>query len=1003
MAKFKEIDPKLNLANQELKVLEFWDKENIFEKSLDLRKKGKRFVFFEGPPTANAKPGLHHLISRYFKDLWPRFKTMQGFFVERKAGWDTHGLPVEISVEKELGLKNKQDIEKYGIAKFNQKAKENVWKYKELWEEFTKRSAFWLDLDNPYISHDPKYIESLWWIIRQAWDKKLLYQGYKVVPYCTRCGTALSSHEVAQGYKEVEENSIYIKFKLKDKENTYILAWTTTPWTLPGNVALAVGSDINYIKATIKKIDSNLNEINIKIGETYIFANEVNIQSNIFGDIFHPISDVADYNEVDIWIQKKDGSKAHVLFDSVEIVKGKDLIGKEYEPLFDGAIPKTAENFDNAFKIYPAEFVTTEDGTGIVHIAVMYGEDDYKLGDKVGLPKVHTVSPEGLFLSSVKKWAGKYVKDSAVEKGIIQDLKDRNLLFKEMPYKHDYPFCWRCASPLLYYAMDSWFIKMSALQKQLLANNKTINWIPKHLQEGRFGEWLRGIKDWAISRSRYWGTPLPIWKSDSDKIICVGSFKELKKLTKNPIKDDFDPHKPDIDEIILLKDGEEYRRVPDVIDTWFDSGSMPFAQWHYPFENKDRIDKGLSFPADFIAEAVDQTRGWFYTLLAVSTVLDKGAPYKNVISLGHVLDKHGKKMSKSKGNVVDPWMIFKKYGSDVLRWYFYTVNQPGLPKNFDEDILKQINRRFILTLWNTLSFFVTYANLDNFCPENKKPKPDNVLDKWILTNLAQTIYIVTNSLEQYDVISATSAIELLINDLSNWYIRRSRKRFWKSKDDKDKLQAYQTLYWVLKNISLILAPFMPMTAEIIYDVLKQDKDPISVHLNNWPSLDKDNRDQKVMDNMNQARKIVELGHNLREEAKIKVRQPLSKIVVTYKPLTDDLVALIKDELNIKTIEFEAKKNKLDIKITSELEMEGLAREIIRAVQSLRKNSGLEVSDRIKLYYDSLDNVVIKTFSNFADYIQTEVLAIQLTKNSDKASEKININNKELNIGLEKNE
>ncbi len=956
MSKFKEVNPKLDLPNQELEILEFWDKENIFKKSLDLHKKAKRFVFFEGPPTANAKPGLHHLISRYFKDLWPRFKTMQGFLVERKAGWDTHGLPVEISVEKELGLKNKQDIEKYGIAKFNQKAKESVWKYKELWEEFTKRSAFWLDLDKPYISHNPKYIESLWWIIKQTWDKKLLYQGYKVVPYCTRCGTALSSHEVAQGYKEVEENSIYIKFKLKDEKNTYILAWTTTPWTLPGNVALAVGSDIIYSK--------------VKVNNEYLILAK-DLVEKVFGK----------------------PKKSETEF------KGKKLLNKEYEPLF----PEAIKTKDKAWYILPGDFVTTEDGTGVVHTAVMYGEDDYRLGDEVGLPKIHTVSPEGLFLPSVKKWAGKYVKDPKVEKGIVADLDKRGLLLKEVLYKHDYPFCWRCASPLLYYAMDSWFIKMSALQNQLLANNETINWIPKHLQEGRFGEWLRGVKDWAISRNRYWGTPLPIWKSDSDKIICVGSFEELKKLAKNPIKNDFDPHKPEIDEIILLKDGEEYKRVPDVIDTWFDSGSMPFAQWHYPFENKDRIDKGLSFPADFIAEAVDQTRGWFYTLLAVSTILDKGAPYKNVISLGHILDKHGKKMSKSKGNVVDPWMIFEKYGSDVLRWYFYTVNQPGLPKNFDEDILKQVNRRFVLTLWNTLSFFVTYANLDNFNPENKKPKSSNVLDKWILTSLNQTIYIVTNSLEQYDVISATSAIELLINDLSNWYIRRSRKRFWKSEDDKDKKQAYQTLYWVLKNISLMLAPFMPMTAEIIYDVLKQNKDPISVHLNDWPSFDKDNRDQKVIDDMSQVRKIVEMGHNLREEAKIRVRQPLGKMSITIKSLSDELINLIKEELNIKELILGAKKNMLDTDINLELEKEGLAREIVRSVQALRKNQGLEVSDRIKLYYDDSDNIIIEAFNDFADYIKTEVLATEIISSSKKANESVKINDKNLSIGLEKDE
>lgn len=952
MTRFKKVNPKLDLVKSELEVLEFWDKEDIFAKSLDLRSKSERFVFFEGPPTANGKPGIHHLIARYFKDLWPRFKTMQGFLVERKAGWDTHGLPVEIGVEKELGLKNKNDIEKYGVAKFNQKAKESVWKYKELWEKFTKRSGFWLDLDNPYYSHDPKYIESLWWIIKQVWDKKLLYQGYKVVPYCTRCGTALSSHEVAQGYQEVEENSIFVKFKLKNEKNTYILAWTTTPWTLPGNVALAVGLDITYVKVEFNK-------------EKLILAKD--LAKEVLGE------------------------KIKIL----EEIKGKDLVDKEYEPLF----PKAIVTKDKAWYILPADFVTIGEGTGVVHTAVMYGEDDYQLGDKFKLPKVHTVSLEGKFLPSIKQWAGKYVKDPEVEAGIIADLKKRNLLLKEMPYKHDYPFCWRCKSPLLYYAMDSWFIAMSKLQDKLLANNKTINWVPSHLQEGRFGEWLRGIKDWAVSRNRYWGTPLPIWKSEDKDFICIGSFEELRNLAKDAIADDFDPHKPEVDKIILIKDGKEYKRVPDVIDTWFDSGSMPFAQWHYPFENKDRIDKGLSFPADFISEAVDQTRGWFYTLLAVSTLLDKGAPYKNVISLGHILDKHGKKMSKSKGNIIDPWMIFEKYGSDVARWYFYTVNQPGLPKNFDEDVLKQITRRFILTLWNTLSFFITYANLDNFSPDNKEPKSKNVLDKWIISRLNQTIANVTESLENYDVTLASSVIEELVNDLSKWYVRRSRKRFWKSDDDNDKQQAYQTLYWVIKNISLLLAPFMPMFSETIWSLLKSDKDPVSVHLADWPKPGK--LDNTLLKDMDRTRKIVEKGHNLREEAKIKVRQPLSKIMVTEKSLKSDLVDLIKDELNVKVVEFEAKTDSLDTKLTPELEMEGLVREIVRAVQALRKNSGLEVSDRIKLYYASSDDLICETFDKFAGYIKAEVLAVDIIDSDAKAKEEIKANNKQLNIGLEK--
>ena len=955
MTRFKEINSRLDLPKQELEILHFWDKENIFQKSIDARKGAERFVFFEGPPTANAKPGLHHLIARYFKDLWPRFKTMQGFLVERKAGWDTHGLPVELAIEKELGLDSKQDIEKYGVAKFNRKAKEDVWKYKELWEKLTVRSAFWLDLDNYYMSHDPKYIESLWWIVKQIWDKDLLYQGYRVALYCPRCGTTLSSHEVAQGYEEVEEDSVYVKFKLKDEKNTYVLAWTTTPWTLPGNVALAVGEEIDYVV-----VESNK--------EKLILAKDL--------------------------VEKVLGDKVKV----IKKMKGKELIGKEYESLFPGVIDPEGKK---SWYIVSADFVTTEDGTGVVHTAVMYGEDDYKVGLEYDLPAVHTVSKEGTFLPSVKQWAGRFVKDPEVEKEIVADLEGRGLLFSKILYKHDYPFCWRCKSPLLYYATNSWFIKMSALQDQLIRNNKEINWIPKHLQEGRFGEWLRGVKDWAISRNRYWGTPLPIWQNKDGDIICIGSYEELRKLAKNKLDADFDPHKPDVDKIVLIKDGKEYKRVPEVMDTWFDSGSMPFAQWHYPFENKERIDKSLSFPADFIAEAVDQTRGWFYTLLAVSTLLDKGAPYKNVISIGHVLDKHGKKMSKSVGNVIDPWKIFDQYGSDALRWYFYTVNQPGLSKNFDENILKQITRRFILTLWNTTSFFTTYANLDDFKPTDKASKSTNILDKWIVARLNQVVESTTNSLEGYDALAAALEIEKLVDDLSNWYIRRSRKRFWRSENNKDKLQAYQTLYWVLKNISLLLAPFMPFVAEAIYSALKDKKDPVSVHLHKWPKAGK--IDDKLIENMFRTRKLVEIGHHLREQAKIKVRQPLNEFVVAGKSLDDDLVGLMLNELNIKKVTFKAKikQDKLDIKITPKLEIEGLAREIVRAVQALRKNTGLQISDRIKIFYSDNDELINKTFTEFAKYIKGEVLSVEIVCDNQKADSEISANGHKFKVGLKK--
>ena len=951
MAKFKEVNPKLDLPKQEEAVLKFWDKEKIFEQSLKLRSGAKRFIFFEGPPTANAKPGIHHLIARYFKDLIPRFKTMQGFLVDRKAGWDTHGLPVEISVEKELGLKNKQEIEKYGVKEFNQKARESVWEYKTLWEDFSHRSAFWLDYKDPYMTHDPKYVESLWWIIKQIWDRGLFFRGYKVVPYCPRCGTALSSHEVAQGYREIEDNSVFVKFALATEPNTYFLVWTTTPWTLPGNMALAVSPKIKYVK---------INSANEKL----ILAKDL--------------------------IEKVIGDK--------EIIEteffGKELVGKKYEPLF----PEVLDGKDqtNVWQILPGDFVTTSEGTGIVHIAPMYGEDDYQLGQKYNLPTVHTVSLEGKFLPNVPKWADRNVKE--VEKEIVADLAKRNLLFKEEKYTHDYPFCWRCDTPLLYYADNSWFIKMSALRDQLIANNKTINWVPGHFKEGRFGEWLREVKDWAISRDRYWGTPLPIWGNGED-YICIGSYEELKTLAKDKklIGRDFDPHKPLVDEIVLVKDGKEYKRVPEVADTWFDSGSMPFAQWHYPFENKPKIEAGEAFPADYIAEAVDQTRGWFYTLLAVSTALGREAPYKNVICLGLVLDKNGKKMSKSKGNMVDPWAIFRSFGSDVLRWYFYTVNQPGLPKNFDEEELKRVTRNLVLTIWNTLSFFVTYANLDKFVPSSKAPTSNNVLDRWILARMNQSIEEVTEHLNNYDITNAAGGIEKFVDDMSNWYVRRSRRRFWKSENNEDKRLAYQTLYWVLKNLTMLIAPFMPLIAEMVYGTLKQKADPTSVHLTDWPKADR--VDEQTILEMMRARKIVEMGHALREEAKIKVRQPLAKLEVAEKKLPDDLALIISEELNIKQIIFGAKENRLDTTVTPELEMEGLAREIVRSVQALRKESKLEVSDRIELHYQSSDELIKKVFLEFADYIKIETLAKKLIAGGAVAITSAGLMGKDLFIGV----
>ncbi len=977
MPKFEDVNPREDLVAQELTILGFWEKNKIFQKSLQKRAKAKRYVFFEGPPTANAKPGIHHMESRAFKDLWPRFKTMQGLLVERKAGWDTHGLPVELAIEKKLGLTNKSDIEKYGIAKFNAEAQKSVWEFKESWDQNTERLGFWLDLDNPYITYDPKYIESLWWIIRQIWDKGLLYFGYKVVPQCPRCGTALSSHEVAQGYQNIEEDSIYLKFRLKagqpqhthgeqvsgseTQKNTYILVWTTTPWTLPGNVALAIDPKITYAKVAIN-------------GETLVLGKD--LVTAVVGE-------------------------AKV----VEEIPGDKLVGWEYEPLFPGAIPENTPDYEKAFKVYPADFVTTTEGTGVVHIAPMYGEDDYQLGKAVSLPMVHTVSEEGLFLPSVAKWAGQPVKDPEhpeVEKAIVADLKERGLLFKESPYRHDYPFCWRCNTPLLYYAKNSWMIAMTKLKDKLLSENEKINWVPEHIRKGRFGEWLENIVDWAFSRERYWGTPLPIWKSADGDYICVGSFAELRELAKDKTKigDDFDPHRPFVDEVVLEKGGKEYRRVPEVIDVWFDSGAMPFAEWHYPFENKEQIDKGLAFPADFISEAQDQTRGWFYTLLAVAVLLGKERPYKNVVTLGMVLDKAGKKMSKSKGNVVDPEEMFKKYGADVVRWYFYSVNQPSDSKLFDENIFPQIIRRFVLTLWNTYSFFVTYAKLDNFDPAKTPKKSGNVLDQWIIAKLNKLVEIVTDSLEKYDPLRAALEIEAFVGELSNWYVRRSRKRFWKSENAADQLAAYGTLYQVLKTLNLVLAPFMPFVAEAMYQNLKNDSDPESVHLCDWPKAVK--IDTKILDDMKRAREIVELGHHLREEAKVKVRQPLSELKVTQAELPAELVAIALDELNVKKLSFGAEKDELITKITPDLEIEGLARELVRLIQAMRKNSGFEVADRIILSYETTDELIQKAFTEWVDYIKGEVLALEVKASSAVQPEEVKVNGHPVKLSIARN-
>ena len=1038
---YRKVSTELSFVDREKEVVDFWKKNDIFKKSIENRRGAEIYTFFDGPPTANGKPHIGHVLTRAVKDLIPRYRTMKGYLVERKAGWDTHGLPVELEVEKSLGISGKPEIEKYGVEEFIKKCKDSVFVYQSDWEEMSDRVGFWADMDNPYVTYHNEYIESVWWALRQIWDKGLLYKGHKIMPYCPRCGTALSSHEVAQGYKDVKENSIIVKFKIANApEGEYILAWTTTPWTLPSNVGLCVNPAEKYVK--------------IQVGdEKYILAKAL---------VSKVLPDGTDY-------------------DIVEEYTGTDLVGMHYTPLYE------FEKLNgDAYKIVADNYVTMEDGTGIVHIAPAYGEDDNRVCNANGLPFINLVNSQGKFVDGMGDWSGLFVKDA--DKLIIRDLKDRGQAYAVIPFEHSYPFCWRCDTPLLYYACDTWFIKMTAVRDKLLKNNETVNWLPENIKHGRFGNFLENIIDWGLSRSRYWGTPLPIWECACGHKHVVGSISELKEMGIN-CPENIELHKPYVDEVKLRcpECGGEMTRVPEVIDCWFDSGSMPFAQLHYPFENKEEFEK--HFPADFISEAIDQTRGWFYTLIAISTLLFDESPYKNVIVLGHVQDEHGKKMSKHLGNVIAPMDILNDQGADAVRWYFYSNSAPWLPNRFSAKNVSESQRKFLGTLWNTYAFYVLYAEIDKFDPTKYSLDADSlsVLDKWILSKLNGVIKAVDENLFNYKIVEATRAISEFTDELSNWYVRRSRERFWASELTQDKINAYMTLYTVLVEFSRVCAPFIPFMTEQIYQnlVLSVDKSQKeSVHICDYPTVNEALSFPDIESDMDSIRKIVMLGRACRNEANIKNRQPLKKLYVQSDvTINKDYVYIILDELNIKDVEFvndasrfisykfkpqmrtmgpkygklmrpifdeiskmddkmviealnsagglkftygdtdvEISKDDvliettqmngmvsdsdntftviLDTNLTDELIEEGFLREILSKIQTMRKEAGFEVQDRITVSY--CGNAKIGgIFAKFDDEIKVQALADEITPCNGLDGKEWNINGEKLTLSLKK--
>ena len=1049
---YQKVDTNLNFVDREKKVEEFWKENHIFEKSMENRKEGETYTFYDGPPTANGKPHIGHVLTRVIKDMIPRYRTMKGYMVPRKAGWDTHGLPVELEVEKKLGLDGKEQIEEYGMEPFIKQCKESVWKYKGMWEDFSSTVGFWADMEHPYVTYYDDYIESEWWALKEIWNKKLLYKGFKIVPYCPRCGTPLSAQEVSQGYKTVKERSAVVRFKVVG-EDAYFLAWTTTPWTLPSNVALCVNPDETYCK--VKAAD----------GYTYYMAEA--LLDKVLGKL-----------------AKEEGEKA---YEVLETYKGTDLEYKAYEPLFACAGEAAAKQKKKAHFVTCDNYVTMSDGTGIVHIAPAFGEDDSRIGRNYELPFVQFVDGQGN-LTKETPYAGVFVKKA--DPMVLTDLDKEGKLFDAPKFEHDYPHCWRCDTPLIYYARESWFIKMTAVKDDLIRNNNTINWIPESIGKGRFGDWLENVQDWGISRNRYWGTPLNIWQCECGHMHSIGSRQELFEMSGDEKAKTVELHRPYIDEITLKcpECGGTMHRVPEVIDCWFDSGAMPFAQHHYPFENKELFEQ--QFPANFISEAVDQTRGWFYSLLAESTLLFNKAPYKNVIVLGHVQDENGQKMSKSKGNAVDPFDALNKYGADAIRWYFYINSAPWLPNRFHGKAVVEGQRKFMSTLWNTYAFFVLYADIDNFDPTKYELNYDQlpVMDKWLLSRLNTTVQAVDNDLANYKIPEAARALQEFVDEMSNWYVRRSRERFWAKGMEQDKINAYMTLYHALVTIAKTAAPMIPFMTEDIYQNLVRsvDKDaPESIHLCDFPTVNEAWIDKDLEADMKELLEIVVLGRACRNTANIKNRQPIGTMYVkAEKKMSEFYTDIIADELNVKEVKFaddvesfisysfkpqlrtvgpkygkllggirqaltdingtaamnELRTNgvlKLDINgndvelteedllietaqtegyvsesdgetsvvldtnLTPELIEEGFVREIISKIQTMRKEAGFEVMDKIVVYAHGNDKIqdVMKTHE---DEIKSEVLADEMVLGeTDGYVKEWNINKEAVTMGVKK--